>query len=284
MSLISVIIPAYNAAHFLAGAIQSVLTQTLQDFEILIVDDGSTDETAETVRKYLSDVRIHYLYQKNQGLPGARNAGAKASTGLYLAFLDADDFLAENALATMLKTFETTRAAWLNVGVMKIEGEKRSVRHPHCPDGDLLFAILDDDFVTRSPFYPREEFFSIGMYDDQMRNREDWDLNIRMIEAGRPLAIVDQPLYHYRRTEGSITTGNRQRLYLYTERLLRKHHKRLADNTNKEIAAIYARNMWALARSYAYDIHDLRATYRCARESLRYDFDIRRIAHVLRYR
>ena len=130
MSLVSVIIPAYNAAGFVRGAIDSVLAQTLQDFEVIVVDDGSNDETAKVFEQRQSDPRVRYFYQANCGLPGARNAGAKVSSGEYLAFLDADDFFAPTALETMRRKLEESDAAWLNVGLLKLEGEKRTVRHP----------------------------------------------------------------------------------------------------------------------------------------------------------
>jgi len=79
MSLVSVIIPAFNAANYIRGSIDSVLAQTFKAFEIIIVDDGSTDDTAQVVAPYLSDPRIRYFRQENRGLPGARNAGANVA-------------------------------------------------------------------------------------------------------------------------------------------------------------------------------------------------------------
>jgi glycosyltransferase involved in cell wall biosynthesis len=281
---VSIIIPAFNAAAVIAGAIESSLQQTFHDFEVIIVNDGSTDDTAEVVSRYLSDPRVSCISQENRGLPGARNAGALKSAGDYLAFLDADDFLAPNAIESMTQKFKESGAAWLNVGVLKIEGEQRTFRHPRLPEGDLLVAILEDDFITRSPFYPRKEFFEIGMYDENIRMREDWDINIRMIAAEKRFALLDQPLYLYSRTEGSITTGNRRKLYGYTEAVFRKHHKRLADAGSERIARIYAANMWGLARNYLYEIKDFRQAVRCAWESLRYDLDPTRLVHPLIHR
>src|SRR5438309_1378459 len=126
MALVSVIIPAYNAAAVVSGAIESVLQQTLSDFEVIVVNDGSTDDTANAVAKYFSDSRVSCLSQANRGLPGARNAGAKQSRGEYLAFLDADDFLAPNALDLMTHKVRESGAAWLNVGVLKIDGKNRT--------------------------------------------------------------------------------------------------------------------------------------------------------------
>jgi glycosyltransferase involved in cell wall biosynthesis len=283
MTSVSVIIPAYNVARFVAGALDSVLAQSMQDFELIVVDDGSTDETARIVQSYLSDSRIRYIFQGNRGLPGARNAGAKISKGEYLAFLDADDFFAPNALELMRQGFEQSRAAWSIVGVLKLEQGRKTIRRVNIPPGDLFLAILDNDFVTRSPFYPRHEFFNVGMYDEEIRMREDWDLNIRMIAAGRPFVVIDEPLYLYSRSEGSITTGNYRKLFSYTEELLKKHHKQLADSGHQRAAHLYAKNMWDLARRYFYQVGDYRESFRCASESLRYDLNLSRLLHPLKH-
>lgn len=284
MTLISVIIPAYNAAGYVRGAIGSVLAQTAQNFEIIIVDDGSQDGTRKVIEPFLDDSRIRYFFQKNRGLPGARNSGAKISRGDYLAFLDSDDFFAPNALESMLRRFQETGAAWLNVGVLKVNGAHRVVRQPNIPEGDLFLAILENDFITRSPFYPRKEFFDIGMYDEEIRMREDWDLNIRMIAARRPFALLEEPLYFYTRTEGSITTGNLHKLLTYTEKLLIKHHKTLADSGNREARTKYASNMWQLARRYLYEGRDPRQAFRCAAQSALYDPSPYRLFHPIVHR
>ena len=87
--LVSVIIPTYNSAGYIEEALESVFEQTLQDFEIIVVDDGSTDGTGEVLRKYGD--RIRYIYQENNGPASARNGGIRVARGEYIAFLDADD-------------------------------------------------------------------------------------------------------------------------------------------------------------------------------------------------
>lgn len=97
----SIIIPTYNRAHLLQNAIESVLTQSYQRWEIIIVDDGSIDETSEVVKKYLLDKRINYYWQKNSGRSSARNTGNQNALGEYLCYLDDDDFYLPNHLDTI---------------------------------------------------------------------------------------------------------------------------------------------------------------------------------------
>jgi glycosyltransferase involved in cell wall biosynthesis len=284
MITVSVIIPTYNSAALVLGAAKSVLSQTLQEFELIIVDDGSTDNTMEVIAPLLVDQRIHYLYQENKGPPGARNAGAMASSGRYLAFLDADDFLAADALEVFVQRFDASGAAWANVSYLRLEGSARTLRKAEWPSGDAFLAILEDDFITRCPFFRRSEFFDLGTYDEKMPIREDWDINIRLIASGKPHICIEEPLYLYTQTEGSLTMGNRRRVHFYTEKLLQKHHKQLADKGNRAIAQIYARNMWVQARLHYYEYRNVRDTLRCLVESLRYDWSLRRLIHPLIHR
>jgi glycosyltransferase involved in cell wall biosynthesis len=281
MDLVSVVIPAYNSAAFLPRTLNSVLEQTYHNFEVLVVDDGSTDDTQGVVQSYAKDSRICYIYQKNGGAPSAKNAGAQMAKGEFVLFLDADDLLSRDAIEKMYKAFSQSQAAWGNIGVLKLDGEKKILRHATTPEGDMVMAILDDDFVTRCPFYPRSEFLGIGMFDTNFPIREDWDINIRMIRAGKPYVVIDEPLYLYSRIEGSLTTGNRRKVLRFTEKLLLKHHKVMADAGNAQVAKIYAKNMWQLAREYFYELKEYRESMRCAAESFRYDMKLSRLWHPI---
>jgi glycosyltransferase involved in cell wall biosynthesis len=284
MSLVSVIIPAFNAATTIGATIDSVLAQTLQDFEIIVSDDGSTDSTALVVSRYRTDPRVHYLFHENRGTSHAKNLAARQAKGEYLAFLDSDDSLDRTALERMVQQLRSTRAVWCIVDVVKIIGDDRIIRCSQFPSGDLLLGILEKDFVTRSPFYVRSEFLASGMFDEDLAVREDWDINIRMIERGRPFTYINEPLYIYARTEGSLMTGNLRRILTCTEKVLRKHHKKLADSGKTQIASIYASNMWDLAHRFFYDARDFRKAFRCVRESMRYDLSLYRLVHPIIHR
>lgn len=284
MSLVSVIIPAFNAAATISATIDSVLSQTLQDFEIIVSDDGSTDTTALLVSRYRSDPRVRYVFHENRGTSHAKNLAARQAKGEYLAFLDSDDRLDRTALETMVQQLRVAGAVWCIVDVVKRIGDDRIIRCSQFPSGNLLLGILEKDFVTRSPFYLRSSFLASGMFDEDLAVREDWDINIRMIEGERPFTYINQPLYVYARTEGSLMTGNLRRTLTCTEKVLRKHHKKLADSGKTQIASIYARNMWRLAHSYFYEARDFREAFRCVRESMRYDLSFYRLFHPIIHR
>jgi len=284
MSLVSVIIPAFNAAATIGATVDSVLSQTLQDFEIIVSDDGSTDSTALVVSRYRSDPRVRYLFHENRGTSHAKNLAARQAKGEYLAFLDSDDSLDRTALETMVHQFRATGAVWCVVDIVKTIGDDRILKCSQFPSGSLLLGILEKDFVTRSPFYLRSVFLASGMYDEDLAVREDWDINIRMIEGGRPFVYINEPLYIYARTEGSLMTGNLRRILTCTEKVLRKHHKKLAGSGKTQIASIYARNMWRLAHRYFYEARDFREAFRCVRESMRYDLSLYRLLHPIIHR
>lgn len=110
MPRVSVVMPSYNCAQYLAEAVDSALAQTYRDFEIVVVDDGSKDNTEEVARRYGS--KIQYIKQENRGLPGARNTGIRASSGEYIALLDADDSWFPEKLARQIPSLPIRRSAW----------------------------------------------------------------------------------------------------------------------------------------------------------------------------
>jgi len=107
---VSVIISCYNQAHYLPSAVYSVLAQTFADWEAIIVDDGSTDDTGNVAAQF-TDARIHYIHQENRGLSAARNSGIRAARGEYLAFLDADDEWEPHFLEVCLTTLANQKTA-----------------------------------------------------------------------------------------------------------------------------------------------------------------------------
>jgi len=281
---VSVVIPTYNCAEYIINAINSVLNQFYKDFEIVVVDDGSTDKTKEVLRPYIEHGIIRYIYQKNKGLPGARNTAIKHANGEFIALLDADDELPSESLEKCFFALTQSGADWCITDILRLENGKEEIRRSQVPEDDYFINILKRDFIRRAFFFKKKVFFEIGLYDEAMINREDWDINIRFIEANKKFLYITEPLYKYKIRKNSITKNNTQKMLFFTKKLLQKHHKYLSDNGNKKVAKIYSDQMWNLARRYLYELRDVSNFICCLRESMKYDFNPLRFINPLSVR
>lgn len=196
--MISVIIPTYNRCRFLEQAIRSVLGQTLAPAELLVVDDGSTDDTRLRVSSLAreSPVSIKYIYQENRGAAAARNRGIRAAEGEVLCFLDSDDrFVPEKLARQYARLRESSRRishtgeTWYRRGIFL--NRKRKHRPP---DGDIFQASLKMCMVGMSTVMIRRDIFDrYGLFDESLPCCEDYDYWLR-VGAAELFLLVDEPL------------------------------------------------------------------------------------------
>lgn len=199
MKLVSVIIPTYNREHVITRAVDSVLAQTFQDFELLIVDDGSRDGTHERLTAYGN--RITYLYQENHGVSHARNTGIRASAGEFVAFLDSDDVWMpdklEHQIAAMMSQPDIplchTEEIWIRNGVRVNPGKK------HRKHGGYIFPYcLPLCVVSPSSIVLRRWVFDrIGLFDETLPACEDYDLWLRIAPRYNVLFLEEPLLMKY---------------------------------------------------------------------------------------
>jgi glycosyltransferase involved in cell wall biosynthesis len=180
--LISVIIPCYNQAHFLTDAIESVLGQTYSRFEVIVVDDGSTDNTTETAARYPV---VHCITQENQGLSSARNTGFRSSRGSHLVFLDSDDRLLPNALEAGWNTLNSHPECAFVYGHLRLiaaDGSHLSTPKQVCVENDHCLELLRRDYIWTPGvvMYRRDIFASVIGFDTLIDACADCDLNIRI--------------------------------------------------------------------------------------------------------
>jgi glycosyltransferase involved in cell wall biosynthesis len=192
--VISVIIPAYNRSSTIARSVQSVLVQTFQDFEIIVVDDGSTDTTREVVQK-IDDKRIHLIcHNGNQGAAAARNTGMQAATGEYIAWLDSDDEWLPQKLDVQLQALNlsapSARACYTAYELL--DGGKSRLYIPQHADYKKLF-LRCDQAPGSSLMFERSILREIGYLDTSLRRYEDWDWLLRYCSK-YSLVAIDQPL------------------------------------------------------------------------------------------
>lgn len=225
--LVSVIIPTYNCAKFLPQAIESVLDQTFRDFEIVVVDDGSTDETPSIIRPFKDS--IHYVQQENKGNAAARNRGVAESRGQWLCLLDADDLWEPRKLELQLIDI----LAHPDCLVSFTEADKffESGEFEDFPP-DPTVADLWENLVLCQPFgsshsgllLHRSCFEEVGNFDEELRLSVDWDIVIRLADRFK-IRSLPKVLVHHRQ-HSSNTTGNAYlRLSMYLACL--KKHRRL---------------------------------------------------------
>jgi glycosyltransferase involved in cell wall biosynthesis len=214
--LVSVVIPCYNQAHFLGDAIESVLHQTHKDTEIIVVDDGSTDNTSEVAARY---AQVRCIRQKNLGLPGARNTGLRESTGKFLVFLDSDDRLLPHALAAGLESLKAHPECAFVYGsyqLISADGSPIKTLQRPCIEQDHYLALLQDNYITvpASVMYRREVFDAVGNFNPSLRASEDYDLYLR-ITREHPIYCHGQMVAEYRQ-HGANMSANSEKMLLAT--------------------------------------------------------------------
>lgn len=212
MSTVSVVIPAYNQGHFLGEAIESVLAQTYPDFEILVVDDGSTDDTAVIAQSY-TDPRIRYIYKENGGLSSARNAGLRQAKGEYISYLDSDDCFLPQKLARLVAELEAAPAIGLAAGqalLMDEHGRQLGKKFDRPLPENPVELLLGNPLHVGSVLLRREWQEKAGFFDETLRSYEDWDMWLRLALAGCRMRYVPEPVSLYRFHSAQMTRDGRQ--------------------------------------------------------------------------
>jgi glycosyltransferase involved in cell wall biosynthesis len=214
MPRVSVIIPTYNTAHYLPEAVESVLAQTYTDLELIVIDDGSTDNTKEVIEPYLG--RIVFLETENNGPSKARNRAIRASSGEYVAFLDADDIWYPDKLDRQMTLFSKNRKYNLlhsdasETGPYSSqEGSTWFSRFNHVKAGLIFSELLSQNFIILSSVIVKRECLEkVGLFDEELKCWEGYDLWLR-IAFKHLIGFVNAPLYMRRLRENSTFFSSR---------------------------------------------------------------------------
>ncbi len=239
--LVSVIIPAYNIAEYLSESIDSVLNQTYQHFEVIIVDDGSTDNTADVVNKYVkSQANVKYIHQENKGPGAARNKGIKEAKGEYIAFLDADDIwfpekvLLQMELFLKLPSISLVHSDFIYFDRQGTEQQSEfSERIKKHFSGDVFYQLFKKNFfMTPTVVIKQEALKDIGLFDEQLCMSEDYDLWLR-ISKSHKIGYVNTPLAKICKHNDSMTKENIEKTYLWVNRVIDKTIKSFPEIEKK---------------------------------------------------
>jgi glycosyltransferase involved in cell wall biosynthesis len=200
--LVSVILPVYNGGALLAQAIESVLEQDYRPVEIILVDDGSTDPTAQIAVEFAGQLR--YFYQPNSGPAAARNLGIRMAQGEFIAFIDADDLWPAGKLRLQMRCFETFPTVEI------VQGLINRVKLPNQVNGRLIGADIDFSFIYTnlgSMVMRRSVFEKIGYFEENLPFHEDTDFWLRAREAGLLILVQRKLALIYRIHGRNMTTG-----------------------------------------------------------------------------
>ncbi|MFV0422319.1 glycosyltransferase family 2 protein [Oleidesulfovibrio sp.] len=237
---ISVIIPVYNYAHMLSQALDSVKAQTWNDYEVIVVDDGSTDNTADVVSGYGDSVR--YIYKQRGGAASARNEGIRQATAGIVAFLDADDEWVPEKLAVQMAFWEANPQYDMIYCDMQhvVRGEK--VHHSYLHERDYKYFgsgwkytdLLHESFVFTPSVLVRKHCFDVvGLHDETLLTCQDLDMWLRIARSFQ-LGFVDEPLV-IRHEHGHNNTLNAERFHLNQIKVFLRNE---AESADEEVLAV----------------------------------------------
>lgn len=233
MPQVTVIIPTYNRSILLNNSVASVLSQTYRDFELLVIDDSSTDDTHDVMAK-LADRRVQYIKNtSNKGIPAIRNIALSNTNGKYIAFLDDDDEWMLDKLEKQLNIIENSSKSLgcVYTGCNFVFTDDKSLNQvtvPRYRNKILKELLLDNFIVTSSTLLKAECFEKVGMFDESIPFAEDYDMWIRIAQEYE-FDFVRSPMINYRIHRNSISSNNKATI-IGLERLLKKHEKLFLQN------------------------------------------------------
>ncbi len=240
MSKVSIIIPCFKQAHYLAQALDSCFAQTHKDLEVIVIDDGSPDDVAAVAAHYQNRPGFRYVRQENAGLGGARNRGISESSGEYLCFLDADDWYGPEKISRQAALLdETLELGWVYCDITSVDGEGQPLVQQYSVgsnkrhlSGDIFGSLLlCGYFQPHTVMVRRTVLDRVGVFDPELGGYADYDLWLR-IAALYPVVFIPERLAFYRVHANSMS---RDGLHMRATRqgafrkIVRLHPERVAE-------------------------------------------------------
>lgn len=223
---VSVIIPCHNHAQFIIEALESVLKQSFQDFECIIVDDGSTDNTKEIVENWIGQKnKFKYFFQENSGLSSTRNKAISLSSGFYILPLDSDDKISENYLESCIAVLESNQKIKIAYGEAYFFGNSNNKWNL---DEYKFEDLLYKNMIYCSGVFRKEDWKRVGGYDENLKEGlEDWEFWINILKNGGEVAKIKDCFFYYRLKDSSMIVnavinnsyGYNSRLYVFEKHI-----------------------------------------------------------------
>ena len=277
MSVVSVIMPCYNASAYISKAIESVLAQTYTDWELLVVDDGSKDGSPEIAKAYeKKDLRIHLIEQSNSGACVARNRGLQLAKGEYVKYFDADDILDPNCLKEQVEQIERLQPHQIPFGYYHTIDDQDRLIDDNPYSEDILKAAEGDSIVfiyrywqmlTSCPLHRRKMLDAIGGFDPLISRGQETDLHFRLALAGAQFIYFPTLCYQYRQyqSEARISSNFSPQTAKFRENyveLMRRREEQLLEHFGGELPKRYHHdyaNYWFEMARMSYAKRDVEA-------------------------
>ncbi len=233
--LVSVVIPTYNRGDTIKKSIDSVLAQIYKNLEVIVVDDGSTDNTQDVVESYV-DPKVRYVkLPKNRGANVARNTGIKRAKGEFIAFLDSDDRWEPEKISKQMEVYENSsddiKVVYCGEDMQSDKGNRFYMpeKWVNPKEGDVFRPLLRGNFVgTVSLLVKKECFEEVGYFDEELPRAQDWDMALRLAKEFK-FKLVDEPLVTVYYSQDSISSDY-EALANALEKLFDKHRKNFMSN------------------------------------------------------
>lgn len=291
--MISVVIPTFNNSNTIVQAIQSVLNQGCSDYEVIVVDDGSTDDTSRVLESYIRDGILRYYKKENGGCASARNFGIKEAKGEVIAFLDADDEWLEGHLETKYRLLLTCNYDWVAGGFYKrfpdgtLEYRTITTSDKIKWDDTLGFQLLGNGVFWFSSFpiqlntvlFKKDAIMAVNLFDESFVTSEDWDLYLRAEEAGLRAGFNDAPSAIYNFNPSSITKSKKHDC-IKDQLLLARRHSEILDLNLEHVRRSYADFVWHAGRTYLAG-GEVANSIKCFARSMCIDFDLNRVLNPI---
>jgi glycosyltransferase involved in cell wall biosynthesis len=220
--LVSIIVPCFNSGSTISRTIDSIIRQTWKNTELIIVNDGSTDElTIELLDLFSNQKNIKVHSQMNKGLAAARNSGIKISKGEYILPLDADDWLDENAVEIMLNQNIRDNSNSIVYSDINLVGAKEGLKKTYCNPIEQLFS----NQLPYCMLFPKNKIDEINGYDENFVNGlEDWDLNLRLLLSGSNFIKINKAVFYYSTLPSGMFWNNTSKKFGFIFEEIRNKH------------------------------------------------------------
>jgi CMP-N-acetylneuraminic acid synthetase len=240
MPLITVYITNHNYAKYVGQAVESVLNQTFQDFELIVIDDGSTDGSRSVIEKYVDHPAMRIVWQENKGLNVSNNIALRLARGKYVMRLDADDYLDEHALSVLSGVLERKPEIGLVFpDYWHVDGEGQIIEQVRRHDFRKDVTLLDSPAHGACTMIRTQWLKELGGYTEETSCQDGYDLWLRFVRQ-HPVENVNLPLFYYRRHDRNLT-GDETRIMAAQSKIIRKHAERVAPTRLKTLALIPVR-------------------------------------------